>query len=252
MAIKAALGEDGFELWDAWSRSSDRYHANGCTRRLAFDPPRRGHRPRDALLRGRKARLPPEPSGADCASTARHWPPARNRRPRGEGETLPLINTATVQHFRPTRPASSCPSISCAPSTLPRSGTSTARRCAFRTSTARGTRWPSGSGGSWTRTAIAIGDSPGARATSRDSTDCGESEHPSTWRSSRGSPTAIRSGSTAFRHWAWQGLATGMKRAMRGSWPVSGASMSSSNPSRWASGTALDPALGHSRSHLPG
>jgi hypothetical protein len=27
MAIKAALGEDGFELWDAWSRSSDRYHA---------------------------------------------------------------------------------------------------------------------------------------------------------------------------------------------------------------------------------
>ena len=27
MAIKAALGEDGFELWDEWSRSSDRYHA---------------------------------------------------------------------------------------------------------------------------------------------------------------------------------------------------------------------------------
>ncbi len=25
MAIKAGLGEEGFELWDAWSRGSDRY-----------------------------------------------------------------------------------------------------------------------------------------------------------------------------------------------------------------------------------
>ena len=116
MAIKAGMGEDGFELWDDWSRSSERYRDTDARdvwrsirpdggislATLFFEAKKHGYvqsragRPVDPSPRRQRVRSPP---------------------PRGEGGSIPPINTATVQQCKATRRANSCRKRSCAPST---------------------------------------------------------------------------------------------------------------------------------------
>jgi hypothetical protein len=107
MAIKAGMGEEGFELWDHWSRSSDRYRDTDAREvwrsirpdggislaTLFFEAKKHGYLQQRAGKAGRPVATP------------------------GGGGLIPPINTATVQRCKATRRASVCRKISCAPST---------------------------------------------------------------------------------------------------------------------------------------
>ena len=117
MAIKAGMGEDGFELWDHWSRSSARYR--GTDARDVW----RSLRPDGGISLATLFFEAERSTATSRAVRGRSVDPSSRRQrvrsppPRGEGGSIPPINTATVQQCNATRRANSCRKRSCAPST---------------------------------------------------------------------------------------------------------------------------------------
>ncbi|MBK6601042.1 MAG: PriCT-2 domain-containing protein [Betaproteobacteria bacterium] len=83
MAIKAGMGEDGFDLWDDWSRSSARYRDTDARRAWRSIRPDGGISLATLFFEA-EARLRPEPFG-EGRSTRRRAGSVRSPPPGGGG-----------------------------------------------------------------------------------------------------------------------------------------------------------------------